>query len=258
MLTAFIVNSGNRGRLDVAYKSVLRVLGAGIGTVAALALTVHLGSHDSATVAWMLAAVFAGVWLRPFGYAWWALCVTLALALLQGFEGHAAQLVLWPRLQEIVIGAVIGVGAAWLVYPLRSTDVLRRRLADALALLSDAFDPATPARTPAELRQAVAAVAQLAPAFRASRLATQRFVAQQPADWVDALLAAAEPAARLIERGDAPAEVRRATGLARKALREPGTLLPALRQLRIALQDTAPDNGQHDPGTAFARTRHTT
>ena len=35
VLTAFIVISGNRGRLDVAYKSVLRVLGAAAGTLVA-------------------------------------------------------------------------------------------------------------------------------------------------------------------------------------------------------------------------------
>ena len=85
VLTAFIVGSGNRGRLDVAYKSVLRAL----------------------------------------GYAWWALFVTLALALLQGFAGSSAPRILWPRLEEIVIRAIIGVASTWLVLPVRSTAALR-------------------------------------------------------------------------------------------------------------------------------------
>ncbi|WP_426700062.1 hypothetical protein ACPPVV_11700 [Rhodanobacter sp. Col0626] len=65
------MNSGNRGRLDVAYKSVLRVLGAAIVTPAALSVTLHFGAHDTTTVALILAAVFFDMWLRPLGYAWW-------------------------------------------------------------------------------------------------------------------------------------------------------------------------------------------
>jgi hypothetical protein len=235
VLTAFIVNSGNRGRLDVAYKSVLRMLGAAVGTIMALAATLHIGAHDHTTVALMLAAVFVGVWLRPLGYAWWALFVTLALALLQGFEGTSAQLMLWPRLEEIVIGAIIGVAAAWLVLPVRSTDVLRRRIADALALLADALDPGTPARRSTEFAAAVKEVQQLAPAFRASRLATKRLRAMQPADWIDALIACRDPAMQLIDRQEAPGNVRMAIGAARKALREPAQLLDALRHLQRML-----------------------
>jgi hypothetical protein len=239
VLTAFIVNSGNRGRLDVAYKSVLRVLGAAGGTLLALTLTLHLGGHDNTTVALILAAVFLGMWLRPLGYAWWALFVTIALALLQGFEGSSATQIMGLRLEEIVIGAVIGVASAWFVYPVRSSGVLRRRIADALALLADAFDPATPVRTSADLGWALGQVAQVAPAFRASRLATRHFRSLQPADWVDALLACEAPAASLIERGAAPGDVRKAIGAARRALREPEELLPALHVLQRTLQGDA-------------------
>lgn len=237
VLTALIVNSGNRGRLDVAYKSVLRVLGAAVGTIVALVSTLHVGSHDASTATLIFAAVFLGIWLRPLGYAWWALFATIALALLQGFEGSSAEHILWPRLEEIVIGAVIGVASAWFVLPVRSTAILRRRIADALAMLSDALDPATPATAPDAFAAAVAQVEQVAPAFRAGRLATRRFVSVQPADWVDALSACREPAIVLIEQGQAPGGVRRAIGTARLALREPEQLLAALRNLHHTLTD---------------------
>ena len=239
VLTAFIVNSGNRGRLDVAYKSALRVLGAAAGTLAALTFTIQVGSHDDATVALILAAVFFGIWLRPLGYAWWALFVTLALALLQGFEGSSASHVLGLRLEEIVIGAILGVAAAWLVYPVRSRQVLRRRIADALAVLADALDPTTPSRTKSDVLAAWSAVAEIAPAFRASRWATRRLDTTQPADWIDALHACTSPAIALLEQGGAPIEVRRSIGTARKALREPEQLLPALRDLHDCLYRTA-------------------
>lgn len=239
VLTAFIVNSGNRGRLDVAYKSLLRVLGAAAGTLVALTVTVQIGSHDATTVVLILLAVFLGIWLRPFGYAWWALFVTVALALLQGFEGTSARLILGLRLEEIVIGAVIGIAAAWLIYPVRSTDVLRRRIADALSALGQAFDPENPARSADAFAMALAATSQVAPAFRASRLATRRFRPLQPADWVDALLACHDPATMLIEQGATPGQVRQAIGAARRALREPAELLPALQKLHQSLAQTS-------------------
>lgn len=66
-----------------------------------------------------------------------------------------------------LIGAVIGVASAWFVYPVQSTAVLRRRIADALRTLSDALDPLTPAQAPDEFVAAVAEVEKVAPAFRA-------------------------------------------------------------------------------------------
>ncbi|MGA9336036.1 MAG: FUSC family protein [Rudaea sp.] len=235
VLTAFIVISGNRGRLEVAYKSVLRVAGAAAGTVLALVLSAHLGDHGVGTAALILASIFIGVWLRPLGYAWWALFVTVALALLQGFANLPASHVLLLRFEEIVIGAVVAVATAWWILPVRSTGVLRRRLADALSALGTALDPAAAERTPAAFIGAVASVEQLAPAFRASRLATNRLRKLQPADWIDALVVCSRPAIALIESGETPADVRRAVGTARQALLEPDALLPALQGLQQAL-----------------------
>jgi hypothetical protein len=235
VLTAFIVNSGNRGRLDVVYKSALRVVGAAAGTVSALLLSLHLGSHDLTTVVLILLAIFLGIWLRPLGYAWWALFVTIALALLQGFTGETAQQILWPRLEEIIIGAVIGIASAWFVLPVHSTPVLRRRLADALAALSEALDPANPERTSRGFIDAVAGVEQLRPAFHASRMVTRWFSADQPADWVDMLLACKASAVALIDKGETPGVVRRAVGVARQSMRKPEEILPALQALRRSL-----------------------
>ena len=235
VLTAFIVHSGNRGRLDVAYKSGLRVLGAAAGTVLAMSLSFHAQANPTVTGGWILAALFFGVWLRPLGYAWWALFVTLALALLQGFEPQPPGMLLWQRLEEILIGAVIGLASAWFVLPVRSSDVLRRRLADALAAMAEATDPATPGRSPARVAKALDELADMAAPFRAARRFTRRFATVQPADWVDTLLACRGPAIEVIARGETPGRLRQAIGAARKSLREPDNLLPALQQLHQTL-----------------------
>ncbi|MEO8802096.1 MAG: FUSC family protein [Rudaea sp.] len=245
VLTAFIVISGNRGRLDVAYKSALRIGGAAAGTILALSISVHVGEHGMAMAALILAAIFMGVWLRPLNYIWWALFVTVALALLQGFGDAPTSQILMLRLEEIVIGAAISVASAWFVFPVRSTDVLRRRMADALAAFAVAVDPATEQSTPSNFCSAIAGVDQLAPAFRARRRVARflhRRRSTQPADWIDALVQMRFNALNLIESGVRPAEVRRAIGAARKCLREPTALLQALQALRITLDRALADS----------------
>ena len=236
VLTAFIVNSGNRGRQDVVYKSALRVLGAAGGTIVALTFASHVELGAAPTAALILASVFLGVWLRPAGYGWWALFVTLALALLQTFQPAAAQPLLWQRLLEIAIGAAIGLAAAWFVYPISATDVLRKRIAEALAAMSEALDPQAEGRGPGAVVAAMKRVAQLRPSFRARHLALRRWQPLQPVDWIDALAACEAPVVALTERGETPGAVRKAVGAARKAMREPAEIGPALAALREALE----------------------
>jgi hypothetical protein len=237
VLTAFIVNSGNRGRQDVVYKSALRVLGAAAGTLLAMAVSSQAAVHGATAATLILACVFLGVWLRPLGYGWWALFVTLALALLQALQAPEPQSLafVWQRLMEIAIGALLGLGAAWFVYPIRSTDVLRRRLADALAAMGEAMDPQTDTRRGDAIVAAIAQVEQLRPSFHARHLALRRWQAVQPVDWINTLTACRAPAIALVERGEAPGVVRKAIGSARKAMREPAEILPALMALRQAL-----------------------
>lgn len=234
VLTTFIVHSGNRGRLDVTYTSVLRTVGAAGGTLAAALLGMPAGTHVGVATALILAAVFLGTWLRPLNYAWWALFATLALALLQGLAGLPAGPAMLQRLAAIATGAAIGVAVAWWVLPLRSTDVLRRRLAGALAALAEALDPASEARSPERFDEALRQVELLAPAFRAASALPHRRL-QEPAQWIDTLLGCRPHVPALVVGDTAPA-VRRAVGTARQALREPDRLLPALIALREVLQ----------------------
>ncbi|MEW9572443.1 FUSC family protein [Rhodanobacter sp. Si-c] len=229
VLTAFIVHSGNRGRLEVAYKSLLRLAGAAGGCVAAALLAAPAGAHGSAAL--ILLALFLGTWLRQLNYAWWALFVTVALALLQNYAGLPAASAMTLRLAAIAAGAAIGVATAWLVLPVRSSDVLRRRLANALAALGEALDPGAEQRSTMSFVHALDDVESLAPAFRAARVLGLR----QPADWIDALSACRAPALALIGQGATPGNVRRAVGAARQALKEPDRLLDALKTLRDAL-----------------------
>jgi hypothetical protein len=117
----------------------------------------------------------------------------------------------------------------------RSTGILRRRIADALAALSDALDPSSSERTPDAFVAALARVDQVGVAFKASRFVTVRARRTHPADWIDALMACRAPAVALIDSGETPGAVRKAVGVARKAVQQPPELLAALTELRRAL-----------------------
>jgi uncharacterized membrane protein YccC len=156
VLTAFIVCSGNRGRADVLYKSGLRIVGAAIGTiVASIGLIWLTPSHPflqgPTLVVALLVIIGVGLWLREWTYAAWAVVMTLVITLLQGATIHASatnygaanQVVstggeqLWIRILAIIVGAACGLAASWFVLPVRSEGVVRRRVADALAALSE-------------------------------------------------------------------------------------------------------------------------
>jgi hypothetical protein len=55
---------------------------------------------------------------------------------------------------------------------------------------------------------------------------------------VDTLLACRDPAVLLIEKGETPGAVRRAVGAARKSMRDPAEVLPALRELHRSLTES--------------------
>lgn len=155
VLTAFIVCGGARGRADALHKGALRALGAALGTVVAagIAGAGAFGAGDRTSVVLILALLGVGTWLRPLSYAYWAGCVTAALSLLYGYFGESAQPLLRTRLAAILVGALIGIAASWLVLPVRTGDVLRRRTAEALLPLGQLLTClGTEPLQPAELR----------------------------------------------------------------------------------------------------------
>ena len=238
VLTAFVVSSGNRGRLDVLYKSVLRVAGSAAGTIIALFLPTLLGTshfHQQFVLGILILFVFLGVWLRPLGYGWWALCITVALGLLQSMGASSTHTLLWQRLEEIVIGALIAIASAWFILPIHSSAVLRKRMGEALALLSEVLNQESTPRHVEALINAITTVEELYPTFHACRLLTRHFISNHPADWIDLIIACKERALTLVGQHTISPSIKRAVGNARKALREPDTISPALQDLLTTL-----------------------
>ncbi|MCS5498434.1 FUSC family protein [Cnuibacter physcomitrellae] len=232
VLSAVIVAYLPRGRADAIRTGLHRLVGAAAGSLVALVPAAVLPGDSAVLVGLALAAIGVGILLREVGYAAWAFGVTVALTLLERLTGQPEPLI-GQRLIEIVIGVAVGLLAVCLVFPLRTTDVVRSRLRDVLAAVSDrlgADDPAAvlgaEARIRSTLRELDRSAAGLLDAGRV--LAVVRRPPPRAVEWVADAHALGVYAARA--PAPAPAAVRRAVGDARRALRAPDDLGPALRR----------------------------
>ena len=228
VVTAFIVNSGNRGRGDVVYKCLQRIAGAAVGTVLATLVAGLFPPHDNTAIVVILVVLILGAWLRTINYAYWAGCVTSVLSLLQGYFGEGHVGLIGERLLQIVLGGALAVAVAWFVLPVKSSGVLRRRIADSLAALTDALHTAQHA--PAEFAEqatrfsgTLKQLEQVAPSITAHRrLHRLRGIEKlHPADAVDALRSCGEPMsvlAQLAERRPETFAEPAVAGLLRAAL----------------------------------------
>ncbi len=250
VLSALVVTLGNAGRADVTHKAVHRVVGAGLGSV--IAVLVAVGVPSAAGVIFIgAAALIVGIMLRPFGYGWWAMSITVALAIVQSFAAGGFSLL--QRWEEILIGAGLAVLVAWVVLPLRSSDIVRLRigavlaqLAASLAALDAASDSAAPRRSASDsgasgtdsgtsgsgaagavASGAVAALERAAGPFDAVRWLPARW-RPRACGWIESTRQAVPAVAARPEPG-----TRAALADARRAVRDPDALGDALDRLVV-------------------------
>lgn len=274
VLTAFIVNSGNRGRGDVLHKALLRVLGAGVGTVIATLVAGALPPRDNTAVVIILIVLVVGSRLRTISYVYWAGCVTSVLSLLQGYFGEGHVGLIGERLLQIVLGGALAVPIAWWVLPLRSGDVVRKRLAESLAALTDVLTATL--REPEEIGARQSAFAahvllleQVAPAMTAHRV-LHRILhrvlhrlrgrdAEHPADAIDAVRACVPAIDTLAEQARLRPQTLRADGIPGLAKAVIGNVTAARRAIGRRpdpgfrpLPPASSTRPQHAPGDATA------
>ncbi len=186
VLSAFLVASGNRGRGDVVHKAGLRVAGALGGTVLASVAVAPLGAGHRGTLVALFAVLFIGLVLRERSYAWWAVAVTAIVALLHAYYGEGGTSALAERVLGVLVGSVLAVAVAWFVLPVRTSDVLRRRLFDCLAALTDALGDDVP-DAPARYASCLGRLEELAPTLRGHRRVLARRATHHPVDALGAL-----------------------------------------------------------------------
>src|SRR6185312_18603 len=184
-----IVCSGTVSRGDAVYKGLMRLGGAVGGATLAAAMAHVALPGPAADAAIIFAILFIGIWLRQIHYVGWAVCATLIFALLQGPRDEAIMSLLGMRIVCILVGALCGVAAASFVYPIRTEQLVRKRIADALHVLRDAL-AAGQAPDKSVLDRHAAGLDRLAPPLRLHRrLVGSANASTHPAAWVDRMQA---------------------------------------------------------------------
>jgi len=244
VLTAFVVASGARGRGDVLHRGLLRMFGAAAGTVLASLLGAAFPPASAGPVVAIFVVLAVASWLRPRSYAWWAGGVTAVVALLSDFLGQDAAAVLPVRLVAIAVGGGIAVAVAWFVVPVRTSAVVRRRVADALAALQEvlAAGPDDVAGARARFAHTLELLGEIAAPLRAHRRLVRTLrpgsagaSTAHAADTVDAVLECAAPVDAL-HAATAQAGAARLVGELRRGLRDPaGHLSPRFAELPARL-----------------------
>jgi uncharacterized membrane protein YccC len=133
VLTAFIVCSGTVARGDAIYKGLLRFVGALSGTLVAAVVSLLPDVAPPVRAAAIFLVLFFALWLRERNYAYWAAGATLIFALLQGSGATEPWMLFSLRVLGIVLGALCAIAATWFVMPIRTEQIVRKRVADLLA-----------------------------------------------------------------------------------------------------------------------------
>ncbi|HEY1773000.1 MAG TPA: FUSC family protein [Gammaproteobacteria bacterium] len=189
VLTAFIVCSGTVDRGGAVYKGVLRLTGAIGGALAATSVAYISFPNPQVYAAAVFFILFLGIWLRQINYAYWAGCATLIFALLQETRSLGMVPLLEVRVLCIVIGALCGVAATWFVYPVRTEQLVKKRVAEALSALRELLGhkPGSPEYQSSllALHHHAAELEQIAPPVRLHhRLFGAKDPDRHPATWL--------------------------------------------------------------------------
>lgn len=121
VIAAFIVFNNTRSRADTALRALSRSAGTFGGILAGTALASLLHGHMAAALAILPVTFFFAFYFLQASYSLMIFFITVALALLYGLMGMFAPGLLVLRLEETVIGSVIGAAVAFVVFPIRTS-----------------------------------------------------------------------------------------------------------------------------------------
>ncbi|MCM3849015.1 FUSC family protein [Pseudonocardia sp. DR1-2] len=145
VLAAFIAFTGTATVAETVRKAAHRIVGTMIGLVGAIALVPVLGPDVAVVLPVILLSIFGALYLFRLSYALMIFFITLMLGELYALLGTFTVDLMVLRLEETVVGGLIGCAVSVLVLPTRTrsaAEEARRGLLDALAELLGTVDRA--------------------------------------------------------------------------------------------------------------------
>ena len=143
VLTAFLVFTGVSTRGEILQRTSHRVLGTIAGVVAGVLLAALVGHNPPLQIALLVICVFFAFYLVTVAYGWLTFFITVMLAMLYGLLGDFDVKVLELRIAETAAGGLVGIAAAYLIFPTGTRSTLAQKVNDYLDLLTGVVDSAT-------------------------------------------------------------------------------------------------------------------
>ncbi|WLP88560.1 FUSC family protein [Gordonia sp. NB41Y] len=143
VLTAFVVFVGTTSRAGILTRAYNRVLGTAGGIAVGGGVMLAVNHHVTIELILCVVCVFLAFYFGPLHY--WALVglITVMLASLYDLLGILDLRLLEERIEETLVGAVIGVVCAYLLFSANSRSVLTGKVDAYLAALGDLVTTAT-------------------------------------------------------------------------------------------------------------------
>lgn len=137
VVTAYIVFNNTRTRADTAIRAMSRAAGTFGGVVVGTLLATLLHGHPLAAGLLIPVVFFLAVYNLQASYGWMIFFFTNGLALLYGLMGMFTPELLVLRLSETLIGALCGIAAAFLIFPVRTGGAVEAAMRDFLDALDE-------------------------------------------------------------------------------------------------------------------------
>lgn len=148
VITAFVIFTRTRTRGDTLQRAWARVLGTVLGVMAGMVLARAVNGHPAAELVIIFACVFFGFYLIQISYAWMVFWFTTLLSVLYGLLGRSSPGLLLVRIEETLIGAVIGALIAHVLFPERTTALIQSSARQVLDAVCEYLEEAVVKRTP--------------------------------------------------------------------------------------------------------------
>ncbi len=137
-VTAFVIFAGT-SRGETVMRAFLRIVGTFVGLTAGFLLS-YLTVYGPVTIVWilLLLCIFFGLYgsRKAFGF-WSAVIFSMLLAFLFDVLGQFSLSILVVRLEETLLGALIGAVVSFFVLPVRTSDVFRSSVMTLYTELAD-------------------------------------------------------------------------------------------------------------------------
>lgn len=137
VIAAFIVFTGTATTDETIRKSIGRIVGTALGLVAAVGLANQTHGHPIVALILIIVSIFVGFYLQQISQAAMIFCITILLGQMYGLLGTFSEGLLMLRLEETVVGGLIGALTAMLVLRAGTRETLRQARREFLTVLGD-------------------------------------------------------------------------------------------------------------------------